>query len=247
VSTWGRCSVPPSREEAPPPEVPLERIRGQAVGRREVAVLAALVLTIGLFVLKPWDAQAPLMALAPTADSQLTASPTAQPTPALPTPRPSADAATLAEQRRFCQSAGTWRLLSIEETSRWRTRTVWATTPQPAEGPGDPNMVARRDNAERLMAVGVCAPIDPILALPEQLARVVLWHVPIDGPPRVISRPSVLDKPLLAFGEAYYGPPLGEGEEWPPGRYVIEIKPRSSGTSRWLALDFVPSAAARRP
>ena len=97
------------------------------------------------------------------------------------------------------------------------------------------------------MAVGVCAPPDPILALSEQLARVVLWHVPLDGSPRAIRSPSILDAPLLAFGEAYYGPPPGEGEEWPPGRYVIEIKPRSSGASRWLALDFVPIADARRP
>lgn len=246
MSTWGRSSVPPPRDDPPPLVVPLERIRGQAVGRREIAVLIALVVGIGLFYLKPWDEQAPLMALAPTPDSGPTASPTAQPA-VVPTPRPTADAAMLAERRRFCQPAETWRLVSIEETSRWRTRTMWATTPQRAAGPGDVNMVARRDNAERLMAVGVCAPMDPILALPDQLARVVLWHVPVDGPPRAISRPSVLDAPLLAFGEAYYGPPPGEGEEWPPGRYVIEIKPRSNGASRWLALDFVPIAAARRP
>jgi hypothetical protein len=222
--------------------VPLERIRGQKVGRREVAVLVAVVLAIGSFVLKPWDAQTPLTALAPTPHSRLAASPTVGPLPAGPTPRPTPDAATLAERRRFCQEAGTWRLVSIEETSRWRTRTMWAITPQPAEGPGDAKMLARRDHAERLMAVGVCAPIDPLLALPDQLARVVLWVVPSDGPPRVISSPSLLDESLLAFGEAYYGPPQGEGEEWPPGRYVIEIKPRGSGESRWLALDFVDVA-----
>jgi hypothetical protein len=86
--------------------------------------------------------------------------------------------------------------------------------------------------------------MDPILALPDQLARVVLWHVPLDGPPRAIKSPSVLDAQLLALGEAYYGPPPGEGEEWPPGRYVIEIKPRSSGPSRWMALDFVHVAGS---
>ena len=250
MSTWGRCSVPlsrdaASRDAAPPQQVPLERIRGQAVGRREVAVLIALVVVIGSFVLKPWDAQTPLAALAPTPDLRPTASPTAEPLPTGPTPRPTPDAATLAERRRFCLEAGTWRLVSIEQTSRWQTRTMWATTPQLAEGPGDANIVARRDYAQRLMAVGVCAPMDPLLALPDQLARVVLWVVPTDGPPRVISSPSVIDKPLLVFGEAYYGPPPGEGEEWPPGRYVIEIKPRSSGESRWLALDFVPIGGSR--
>jgi hypothetical protein len=227
--------------------VPLERIRGQAVGTREIAVLLAVVLAIGLFILKPWDQQELVVALAPTPDSRGMATPTAQPASANPTPRPTADAATLAERRRFCQPSDTWRLVSVEETTRWRTRTMWGTTPQRAAGPGDATLAARRDNAERLVAVGVCAPTDPVLALPEQLARVVLWHVPSDGQPRTIDSPSVLDQPLLAFGEAYFGPPPGEGEEWPPGRYVIEIKPRSGGTSRWLALDFVPIAAARVP
>jgi hypothetical protein len=226
--------------------VPLERIRGQAVGRREIAILVATVLAIGLFVLKPWDEPPPLTALAPTPEPRPTVSDSAPP-PVVPTPRPTADAAMLAERRRFCQPAETWRLVSIEETARWRIRTMWAGTPQRAAGPGDVSLVARRDNAERLMAVGVCAPTDPIVALPDQLARVTLWHVPTDGPPRAISGPSVVDQPLLAFGEAYYGPPPGEGKEWPAGRYVIEIKPRSGGTSRWLALDFIQIAAARRP
>jgi hypothetical protein len=225
--------------------VPLERVRGRSVGRREITVLVAVVLAIGLFYLKPWDDQVPVTALAPTPDSKATISSTAQPL-VHPTARPTADAATLAERRRFCQPADAWRLVSIEETARWRTRTMWASTPQRAAGPGDATLAARRDNAERLVAVGVCAPTDSILALPEQLARVVLWHVPTDGPPRGITSPSVVDAPLLAFGEAYYGPPAGEGEAWPPGRYVIEIKPRGSGASRWLALDFVIEAA-RRP
>lgn len=246
MSTWGRSSVPPPRDDAPL-VVPLERVGGQAVGRREFVVLVAIVLAIGLFYLKPWDQQAPVTALAPTPESAPTATPTRQPLPASPTPRPTADAATLAERRRFCQPADTWRLVSIEETSRWRTRTMWGATPQRASGPDDARIVARRDNTERLMAVGVCAPMDSTVALSDQLARVVLWHVPLDGPPRAISRPSVLDEPLLAFGEAYYGPPPGEGAEWPPGRYVIEIRPQRSGTSRWLALDFVPLAAAHRP
>lgn len=100
-------------------------------------------------------------------------------------------------------------------------------------------------HANGLQAVGVCVPRSPVVSPTTTLLQVVLWQVKSDGTVREIQRPVLIDPALFDVGEAYYAPPADEGDFWPPGRYVFEIKRAAGGTgsaSRWIGLEFIPTA-----
>jgi hypothetical protein len=205
-----------------------------------------VVLLLAAAWIKPWDRNPPLpIAAVPSSPSSAAGSVAPpDPTMAAPTPAPTPDPATLAARRATCRQARIWRLVSVEESARWRTRTMWGVAVQEATGPADPQLDAALDKADRLTAIGVCAPVTPVLSAVDQLLQVVLWHVSADGTVREVTRPVIVDEPLFELGEAYYAPPQDEGETWAAGRYVFEIRRLAGGASRWLALDYVPTGPA---
>jgi hypothetical protein len=75
------------------------------------------------------------------------------------------------------------------------------------------------------------------------LSNVILWQVLPDGTVTEVTRPQLVDAGLYDLGEAYFGPPAGEGPYWPPGRYVFEIRRLEGARSRWIGLEFIPSRA----
>ena len=126
-------------------------------------------------------------------------------------------------KRQSCRGTRTWRLVSIEVAGRWRTRTLWGASIQEASGPTDDSLTSSRDHADRLVAVGICVPVTPVMSPVDQLLQVVLWHVDPDGTVREVTRPQIVDAEMFDLGEAYYGPPADEGESWAAGRYVFEF------------------------
>jgi hypothetical protein len=246
VSTWGRSNS----EIDTGLRVPLQRVqRGRAATAPRIVLLLASV-AVAIAWWKPWGeappappAQAPIAAVASvpseTPAMNVTPSPRSSPSPAA-----TVDPQVAAEKRAHCRASEKWRLVSMEESSRWRTRTLWAVTSQRASGPADPRLRLSKDHAARLVAIGICAPASSLVSPVEQLRRTVLWHVGDDGTVREILNPVILDVPLFERGEAYYGPPADEGTSWPPGRYVFEIRDptsRTDDTARWIGLEFVPT------
>jgi hypothetical protein len=94
---------------------------------------------------------------------------------------------------------------------------MWGAFLQEGSGPADTGLLASRDHARTLKAVGICAPSNPTMSPVDQLLQVVLWHVDLEGKVSEITRPTIVDTELFDMGEAYYGPPPEIGESWPPG------------------------------
>jgi hypothetical protein len=140
-----------------------------------------------------------------------------------------------------CPAPRPGRLLSCETTLRWTSRTLWAAAPALASGPADPNLVLRIVHADELKAVGICPPRTPVLSPTAMLRDVVLWQVLPNGTVREVTRPQLVDPALYDQGEAYFGPPAGEGPFWPEGRYVFEIRRVEGPQSKWIGLEFVPT------
>jgi hypothetical protein len=246
VSTWGRSNPDDDREEEP---LRLERVGGRAVSWRLVVTGIGVVLIVGALWVKPWDMFAPTVPAPPpqvpvvadiateapqATEPDATASPTA-------IPDPTSDPLVVAARRRQCQSPVDWRMVTAERTVTRDTRTMYAVSPVAADGPADPTLPLSHVYAGTLEAVGVCVPRSPVVSPVNTLHDVVLWQVEKDGTAREIQRPVLLDPYLYDIGEAYFGPPAGEGPNWPAARYVFEIRRAAGPGSMWMALEFVPT------
>jgi hypothetical protein len=195
---------------------------------------AAGLLVVGVLLLKPW-ANGPTQTIEPLPTFLAVA---ATPTPT-PSPAPTIDPMVLAAGRRQCKSPVDWRMVTAETTATRRTRTMYAAYPNFSTGPTDAAMPLSHLYASSLRAVGVCVPRSANLVVAAQLARIVLWQISDDGTVREVHDPLVTDRPLYLAGEAYWAPPVGEGETWPVGRYVFEIEPSDGGPSRWMGVEYV--------
>ena len=134
-------------------------------------------------------------------------------------------------------------MVTAETTTTRETRTMYAAVPVQAAGPADPALPLSHLYAEDLRAVGVCVPRGPVVSPTTTLHQVVLWQVDDSGTAREVVQPVVLDNELYDAGEAYFAPPAGEGPYWPEGRYVFEIRRIEGPGSRWIGLEFVPTAS----
>jgi hypothetical protein len=249
VSTSGRCNPPEPAEQSV--ELRVERVGGSGAPLRALAVVALIGSFVTVLWLKPWAGDTSPVAVVPVPANSVRPAPldATEPDAAPPdllrppplAPEATPDPMALAARRAHCRQAQTWRLVSMEESPRWKTRTMWGVTPQDATGPLDESLKATIDHAARLTAIGVCAPATPVMSPVDGLLHAVLWHVGTDGRAREITRPVIVDQELFDLGEAYYGPPEGEGDSWAPGRYVFEIKRIAGGGSRFMALDFIPT------
>jgi hypothetical protein len=257
VSTWGKCDLEDDlgRSAGPDPGAgpDLERV-GRSESRRRILVpVISAILAVGLLWLKPWSqpperlSDVPLPTLA-IRGAQVVATASAVPSAVLSTasPRPEPPGGQLAARPRQCLAPNLWRIVSLETVTRSHsrirsTRTLYGAVPVAADGPDDPDMPVSMLFADALSAVGICVPRSPVVSAATTLLHVVLWHVAEDGTAREILRPVVVDNNLYDVGEAYFGPPVGEGPFWPEGRYVFEIRRMEGPESRWIALQFVPT------
>ena len=121
-------------------------------------------------------------------------------------------------------------MVTAEQTVTRNTRTMYAASPVRADGPADPNLPLSHLYAGGMSAVGICVPRSPVVSPTTTLHEVILWQVAADGTVREIQRPVLVEPALYDIGEAYFGPPAGEGSLWPPGRYVFEIRRTAGGT-----------------
>jgi len=242
VSTWGRSDPNDELDESAPR---LEKV-GRAPRWRLVVALVSIVLVFGLMWAKPWNNLPPPVAAVPEVSFDVPgrATPTPVPTPqptATPEPVATLGPVALAAKRRQCQSPTDWRMVTAESTVTRETRTMYAAVPAPASGPTDPGLALSQLFAGELRAVGVCVPRSPVVSPTTTLHQVVLWQVEDDGTAREVERPVVMDDDLYDIGEAYFAPPIGEGQYWPQGRYVFEIRRIEGPGSRWIGLEFVPT------
>ncbi len=229
MSTWERSDPNEDLTESP---VRLERVRRPPRWRLIVALMSS-VLALGLMWAKPWSNLPPPVAKAPEMTFSIDGE--------APTPEPTAkaDPPVIAARQRQCQSPVNWRMVTAETTVTRVTRTMFAAVPVAASGPADPALPVSHLHAGHLVAVGVCVPRSPVVSPTTTLHQVVLWQVAEDGTAREVLRPVVLDNALYDIGEAYFGPPAGEGPYWPAGRYVFEIRRLEGPTSKWIGLEFV--------
>jgi hypothetical protein len=202
---------------------------------------------------KPWERQVPAATVAVADVAAATPSTTrgadladeASVTPALP--EPTVDPLAIAARHQLCRLSKAWHLLTSESTLKRPSRSLWAGSPATATGPADPKLRLTSVRVGSLQAVGICGPKTPVISPAEVLRSVVLWQIGADGRPREVTQPRLLDEALYDLGEAYFKPPAGEGEVWPAGRYVFEIRRLAGGegsASRWIGLEFVPSGPA---
>ncbi len=249
MSTSGRSDPDDEGIEHTPA---LERVGKQPARWRLATVLIVAVVALGALWLKPWEQQRPAATagVADAADATPSAAPSdvaaaATPTAAPLGPTPAQIA--FAARHQHCRLSTAWHLLTSESTLKRPSRSLWAGAPEQATGPADPNLQLISVRVGSLQAVGICGPKTPVVSPAEVLRAVILWQVGTDGSVREVTRPRLLDVALYDLGEAYFQPPAGEGDVWPAGRYVFEIRRLAGGessSSRWLGLDFVPSGPA---
>jgi len=251
VSTWGRSDPTDEEDES---GLQLEHVTGQPARWRMAIAAICAILALGVLWAKPWDRPVPApVALLPSLPAQVSATsppatlrptpeaPDPSPTPEAPDPGPTRSPIAQASRLRHCVAPRDWKLLSSESTQRWTVRTLWAAAPTAATGPTDPDLPVRVVHADNLLAVGICPPRTPVLTPSLMLRDVVLWQVLADGHAREVTRPGLFDSALYDLGEAYFGPPAGEGKYWPAGRYVFQIRRLAGAGSRWMGLEFVPT------
>ncbi len=240
MSTWGKSSPEHTTDEAEPQRLEfardgLETVAGGPLGWRLKVAVAVLAIAVGALWLKPWTGSS-----IPTPSAFSSAAPTAPASPPQRKAPPTLDPVTVAARRRQCQSPLDWRVITAETTAARRTRTMYASSPSSSSGPTDRMLPLSHAYAGVLRAVGLCVPQEDYVDAAAELGRVVLWQVHADGTAREIADPVVIDLPLYQAGEAYWAPPSGDGQTWPAGRYVFEIRPAVGGPSRWLGIEFIP-------
>ena len=218
-----------------------------------VAGLIIVVIALSAMWLKPWEHRplADPVAVAEVASAIPSSTPGADVAAAATAtgklPQPTLDPVAFAERHQHCRLSSTWHLLTSESTLKRPSRSLWAGSPGKASGPADPKLHLTPVRVGSLQAVGICGPKTPVISPAEVLRSVVLWQVRTDGSVREVTRPRLLDVALYDLGEAYFQPPAGEGDVWPAGRYVFEIRRLAGGessSSRWIGLEFVPSGPA---
>jgi len=236
----------PEPEETPVRPVKLERVG--AFSWRPFAVIAVVLIVIGIAIVKPWEKPKPVPLIArplPTATPQ-----PAKKTPE-PTPRPTIDPVIdAASSRMLCNAPPGWRLITMETDVLGYSRTMFGIDPATASGPADSTIPTVDLHATDLFGVGACRPNPEGLRISDlPLNPITIWQVlPTGGAPRKVEDPFVIDDPLSRLGEVYLGPPAadaaapaqsGSQPSWQPARYVVEISAANSqDQALWFGLDF---------
>ena len=135
---------------------------------------------------------------------------------------------------RTCTDPLGWRIASVESWARGLARVWRAATAVDAIGPSDPAIGRQRVAADRVVAIGFCAPVAgpevaPALVTGELVRFVGPAQVPVTVPVRD------LDPRAAAPGGSLWIPATGAASgSWPVGRYAIRLATPGDGWVRWI-------------
>lgn len=210
---------------------------GGGDGSRFLALaLVVAGLLVASAVTKPWEALAPVPAGAVDPAGAATA-PRGGPGGAAPGADPTADAtsgdAPSTATSPACASPQSWRTATIES---WfgRMARVWSAVEVGEHALEDPSLPFEPVIAERITAIGWCAPVvGP--DRPPVAARGTLWRLGDEGM-TLASYVRLEPERPNALGELW-GPPPGTGP-WEPGRYVIELRTPSGSWRRTIGIEI---------
>lgn len=229
-------------------------VAGGGGSRFMVLALALAGIAIATTVVKPWEAVGPgVEGALGHAGSHVDG--TAYRPPETPLPDPTPDgASTSVSTSPACASPQSWRTATIES---WfgRMARVWSATEAGEDAIDDPSLPFEPVIAERITAIGWCAPVlGP--ERPPVTAQGSLWRLGGEGMEPVGFVRLEPDE-RNALGELWAPPPGGDGV-WPPGRYVIELRTPSGSWRRTIGIEVLtahpdstpfasPSAPASSP
>jgi hypothetical protein len=127
-----------------------------------------------------------------------------------------------------------WRIASVETWPRGFARVWRAATAVEASGPGDPAIGRQRVAAQRIIAIGWCAPVaGPDIAPAGVTGELVRYVGPTLVPVSVAVRD--LDPRAASSGGSLWVPADGTDEAaWPTGRYAIRLSTPGGGWVRWI-------------
>jgi hypothetical protein len=211
--------------------VPTTRLRDR--GRLPGAAAALVVGLVLVAIVKPWGS--PDVPSSPALPAQV-----ADASPATRTPRPSPD--DRAELREHCFDPIGWRVFAREEGDRRTTRSWKSVDPVPtARGPRDARIPSVLVAAERIPALGYCAPARHGTS-PPITATLAIWRLEPDGTrvTRLRTRRFLPSRETILGGLYAAGP--SSTDTWTSGRYVFAV--RSEGYERWWAVDVVADIPA---
>ena len=213
----------------------------QVIGRggSRGLTLPAIAVVIGvlLAILKPWGGVLPQL----SDDSSRGVAPSSRASQASPMPTPELPGVAAArELKRMCASPSGWRLSTLQLWSgRSRPIRSWAVAePVEASGPSDRRIPIIPVAADRITAIGYCAP-ESGPDLPPADARAELYYLDKAGAhslsarriePREETSMGVLWGPSSTIGRR---DPLSR-RSWPDGVYVIHIEDPGGTFDRWL-------------
>jgi hypothetical protein len=152
-----------------------------------------------------------------------------------PVPAGSPTVAPTDPPRRTCTDPLGWRIVSVETWPRGFARVWRAATAVEASGPADPAIGRQRVAADRIVAIGWCAPVaGPDVAPADVTGELVRYVGPTQVPVSVAVRD--LDPRAAAAGGSLWVPAsAGAGEvSWPSGRYAIRLSTPGDGWVRWI-------------
>jgi hypothetical protein len=223
--------------------------RGNRVAAQGILLLAALAIVI----LKPWGADTVPPAAPAASDGVATVGPASL--PVTPDPAPTGDVAL-----GQCYSTSGWRVFNLEIPPAGLAfapfRTWTSVHPVVAPSPADPAIDFARVVADRVTALGYCAPSTGG-DRPPPIVAVEAWREDGAGHPLpILLRPAAVVPGAASVAAALYGPPAGSVATtgtWAPGRYVFRVSgPPATGFERWFGVeilspvDIAPAPAASR-
>ncbi len=188
-------------------------------------IVAAIVIAI----VKPW-ASGPSAAAPPPPATTPTATVVVNATSSTPAERGTAPS-------RYCEYAGGWRIASIERSGRQEWHAWKAIDPAIGliRGPDDPAIPFVEVIAERVLALGYCAPSRGP-DRPDGEATMVAWRVAGASETERLSLRELVPVTPTILG-ALFTPPGASGG-WPAARYVFQVG------DHWLGVE-VRLVAAR--
>jgi hypothetical protein len=216
----------------PPPAAITTLARTSGAGRGPAMLVAAVVIFVGLAILKPWPAGT-------------TPSFSDRPGTPPPTEQPSAD--PLAGIRLDCQDPPGWRIFSREPWQGGVLRSWRSLIPVSSAGSAADPAIPVIPVSRQIVALGYCAPWTPPERPPDDVA-VRIWSVQTD---RTGSMDTRLVDPASAsatlrppLGALFVAPPGGSTTIlWPEGTWVFELT--APGYERWwgIRIPVDPSAS----
>jgi hypothetical protein len=227
----------------PRPENDKDELQVIGRGGGRVLTVPAIVVVIGLLlaIFKPWGGALPQI---PDDGSSSGVAASSNPAGSVRAATPDLETASARELERMCASPSGWRVSTLQLwTGRTRPIRSWAVVdPVEASGPTDRRIPIIPVAADRISAIGYCAP-ESGDDLPPVDATAALFSVDAEGAhlltavrlePRAETSMGVLWAPNPRTGRR---DPISR-RSWPDGVYVIHMSDPSGSFDRWLGAEL---------